>query len=211
MDHKKPQITLLKECVQLILTEKLRSKSFNWDEFKKIKDLKEVERYAQMHLKFLGAGSSRATFILNSKKVLKIATKRLKGRAQNKAEVDIITNPNHKSALTQIYDLDADNYNWIVSDLVRPISNEDEFFKLTSLDFDDFYDSLFGSHPKAGYYYSAKEDEHPLTKSTAHLIKTTKLMPGDLMDVEHWGKTADGRVVLYDYGFTTEVYDTFYS
>jgi len=55
-----------------------------------------------------------------------------------------------------------------------------------------------------------------LTKNSALLIGTSEMMQstgllaGDVELIEHWGKTADGRVVLMDYGYTEEVYNSTY-
>ena len=36
-------------------------------------------------------------------------------------------------------------------------------------------------------------------------------MAGDLKEIDHWGKTPDGRCVLLDYGFTQDVFKSHYS
>ena len=47
-------------------------------------------------------------------------------------------------------------------------------------------------------------------ESVIELMKETDLLPGDLFFADHWGKTSEGRVVLLDYGFTSEVHKNFY-
>lgn len=45
----------------------------------------------------------------------------------------------------------------------------------------------------------------PFMKGIISAMSVNRLMPGDLEDLEHFGKTTDGRVVLMDYGLTEEV------
>lgn len=49
-----------------------------------------------------------------------------------------------------------------------------------------------------------KSLEHPMVAAVDAVIGVAKLMPGDILSVEHWGKTADGRLALMDYGFSEE-------
>lgn len=51
----------------------------------------------------------------------------------------------------------------------------------------------------------------PLVLELQELMKTRGLAIGDLWVYDHYGKTADGRVVLLDYGLTDEVWDMHYA
>jgi len=42
-------------------------------------------------------------------------------------------------------------------------------------------------------------------------MKENRLMPGDILEVDHYGKTPDGKIVLFDYGLTEEIAKKFYS
>jgi len=44
----------------------------------------------------------------------------------------------------------------------------------------------------------------PVFKGSLGLIQQG-VMPGDIWEVDHWGKTADGRIILIDYGFTRDI------
>ena len=48
-------------------------------------------------------------------------------------------------------------------------------------------------------------------ESIASMMDSAGLLGGDLKFIDHWGKTADGRVVLLDYGFTGDVYAQHYA
>ena len=88
---------LLLEYIAL-LSEKIRSRKvdddsrFNMRTFQSLPDYKSAIAYADKYLQMLGRGSSRATWLLNSRQVLKIALSS-KGNAQNEAEIDVYTNP----------------------------------------------------------------------------------------------------------------------
>lgn len=57
-------------------------------------------------------------------------------------------------------------------------------------------------------------------RGTKELMKTTQgkqlieiskiLQYGDLLEVDHWGKTADGKIVLLDYGFNEDIAKQYY-
>jgi len=41
-------------------------------------------------------------------------------------------------------------------------------------------------------------------------MSINRLMPGDILEIDHYGKTSDGEIILYDYGFTEEIAKKFY-
>lgn len=47
-------------------------------------------------------------------------------------------------------------------------------------------------------------------KGIVSAMKVNRLMPGDILEIDHYGKTSDGAIVLYDYGFTEEIAKRFY-
>ena len=51
----------------------------------------------------------------------------------------------------------------------------------------------------------------PLVLEIQELMKVRGLAIGDLWVYDHWGKTADGRVVLLDYGLTDEIWNSHYT
>jgi len=55
-----------------------------------------------------------------------------------------------------------------------------------------------------------KSMSNPFVRLVMELVDEFGLILGDVGVVGHWGKTADGRVVLLDYGFTKEVLDRYY-
>lgn len=53
------------------------------------------------------------------------------------------------------------------------------------------------------------ENPHPFVDKIADLVHNNDLDTGDLVS-DHFGKTADGRIVLIDYGLTDDVAEEFY-
>ena len=50
---------------------------------------------------------------------------------------------------------------------------------------------------------------HPFIKKIKELVNNNDLNTGDLVS-DHFGKTADGRIVLIDYGLTEDVAQEYY-
>lgn len=46
---------------------------------------------------------------------------------------------------------------------------------------------------------------NPFLLKVRNLYKQANLVGGDILELDHWGKTADGRIVLLDYGFTKDL------
>lgn len=181
----------------------------------------------------LGQGSARTVFLLDSKRVLKIAMN-AKGLAQNEAEIKLSLNLVADTVIAKIFDYQKDN-KWLISELVRPLKSEAEFKELTGVSFafitylmyiksefrheaiEHIKESInYGATHYRDYAKTAKELETQ-TKIPifAHILRVVddpqiNLVLADINKVDHWGKTPDQRVVLLDYGFTEEVEARYY-
>lgn len=211
--------------------------SFRWNEFKKLKHPREQISYAKTHLKFLGEGSSRTVFLLSNRYVLKMARPSAlgKGKAQNEVEVELFTDPKTQPIVASIYDFDP-KYHWLVSELVRPMHSEEEFEKMTGIDFDTLFNITFTIEDSDDINSLEKliknfereiEYKDYRTKNFQRLLGIIKnnnfaqlilkliledgLLSGDVLHLNHWGKTAGGKVVLLDYGYNEEVQKKHYS
>lgn len=218
----------------------LEEGKFNFAKFEAIRNFKARELFLRdAKLKRLGCGSSRCAYVLSSRFALKAAMNK-KGIGQNNAETQIWTDPNTKPIISNIQDF-ANDYTWLVAELVRPVHNPDEFEKLSGVswldamavvngfDFnewndevdDDFKDTedddsidIQIDEPVSNVddllkQYKGKAQD--FIQALHSFMKTSRLMPADINNIGHWGKTADGRVVILDYGFTDQVAQRFYA
>lgn len=108
---------------------------FKWNEFVDIKLLADQLGYAKSHLRFLGSGATRSTFLLSSKNVLKIA-KNSKGILDNKFEHMMSMDPKVQDIVAKVLQHNS-KFTWIVSELVRPFRNATEFFDVTGFHLDN--------------------------------------------------------------------------
>jgi hypothetical protein len=168
---------------------------------------------SQPGVRFIDQGSSRCVFALDNKYALKVAgdikgnddNSYRKGIAQNKVEYKLSLNSEIHDVLAKVYD-NAPDYEWIVSDLVRPLNDNDEntFYELTGVTFNAMMSYLYqvengDKPPSLGYFVSQIEKA----------IKLGKLALDDFRP-DQFGKTADGRIVILDYGFSDDVQQNYY-
>ena len=181
---------------------------FDMKRFKSLPGTDTMIYYADKFLQKLGKGSSRIAFLMSGKYALKIALNQ-KGLSQNEAELDVCTNPASKAVVAKIYDFD-DKHRWLISDLVREISNEAEFKSLTGVRWTEEFCVWMSHGIRMKKIPENLPDDMEIVRSTIKMAIANNLLPGDITKLEHWGKTADGRVVLLDYGFTEDVYQSHY-
>jgi len=215
--------SLLREYVTLVL-EKIRTKKgqkglmgnkFEISKFKSLDNYHAALAYAQKFLQLMGQGSSRAAFLLSGKYVVKVALND-KGVDQNRAEVSVYTNPASQPVVAKVFQAHP-KYLWVISEVVRPLQNTQEFETLTGVDWETFSEYVNDG-------ISNKKLDPGAPKFIRSIIKTAlsnELLRGDLAQqdfshsaqedvLSHYGKTGDGRLVLLDYGFTHEVWSTHY-
>jgi hypothetical protein len=195
---------LLRECVKLII-EKIRSKTFDIREFKNLsahtRGTIELLAYADNTLTVLGDGSSRSVYLLSSSKVLKISQNSTHGISQNKTEVQISKNPNVNDFVAKVFSYDPD-YKWIVSELVRELSSEEEFQSITGFPWYFFEECLENGKLPEGWEPDEEQEKFWFGIQRA---LAADLAYGDIARINHWGKTNDGRLVLLDYGYTNKI------
>lgn len=181
---------------------------FNFKKFKSLENTNMLNAYAESFLEKLGQGSSRAAYVLSNRYVLKIAINQ-KGIAQNKAELKIASDSQTKEFIANVHTND-DDLKWIVLDIVRPITQEDEFQKLTGDLWEDYvyFLKMFMKRPDLKKHYN--DEGTSFAKKVSEIASKHNLLLGDLIEIDHWGKTPDGRVVLLDYGFTESVWTDHY-
>jgi len=208
-------VNLLREMIGLVI-EKIRTEKgvsskmgekFSINKFKEFDEPHIAMNYAEQFLEPIGTGSSRKTFLLSSKYALKIAINKA-GVGQNEAEIDVFTNPKTKPIVSKIYSSGPNN-SWLISDLVKPITDEKEFEKLAGVSWPEFQYFM-----NIGYDNKQPDPDSPqFVKTVLNFAFSNNMMFGDLAGkgtMDHWGKTPDGRIVLLDSGFTESVAQAHY-
>lgn len=205
---------LLREYVSLVV-ERVKSKRgkharggghFDLRQFKTLESSHIMLDYAGRYLQELGRGSARAAFALTNRSILKIALDQ-KGIAQNQTELDVYTDQKTKPIVAKVLDVDDEN-RWMISELVKPLRAEDEFENLTGISFDDLDGALAAAYKRLPTPEHVKKS--PIILAVVALMNDKSLLPGDLTKIDSWGQTADGRAVLLDYGFTSDVWEKHY-
>jgi hypothetical protein len=207
---------LLKEYIEkTILLEKLqKKKGFKLEKLKEFETYEDAIDYANEYLELLGIGSSRATFFLNPRKVIKIA-KNDKGVGQNQQEIQLSKEDSLEKFVTKVYE-HADDNTWITAEVVRPIK-ESEFNTIIGINFDLFMDELDKTvyAIKNNHEFVDSENEfdekiEDMMNELAQGIVSNDLLMADIRLIDHWGVTADRRLVVLDYGFTNDTKNHFY-
>lgn len=126
----------------LALSKFAKIKGFNLEEFKKLNIEKDIQDYLKNNTIYIAEGSSRATYIISSKKVLKLAIN-ARGIAQNQAEVEQLLE--YKSEFIPKYYTHDQNFKWIIVELVRPLYSNKELKNLLNISY-DMFDLFFIFH-----------------------------------------------------------------
>lgn len=191
---------LNKEAAALVSLLVKSAQGFDFNHLKAIDDADELNGYAHRHLKFLGMGSSRAAYMLPDNKVLKIAIDE-SGKAQNKLEALISNDKDVSQVVASVFEHD-DNYRWIVSELIVQQS--------TAQSFSDYAGTYLEDIEQIGDY-EIEELPHPeFVKQFKKLMTKYSLLAGDFYNYQHWGMTASGRLVIFDYGLNLDIYKDYY-
>lgn len=231
------------ETIEQIISEAVKEgftkANFNIRDLKKQTNLIQVKRYVEATLqqdRKLGAGSSRTTYIISPKFVIKVANNLKVGIAQNKAEVEVFkTAPDY---VTKIFDYDPGG-RWIVTEPVREFIEQEDFsnakgFQLLDLktitvnpELKKLFLALGNRERDADHLYSVlrrqgeyvdrdglsamfEPDNKRWIEGLFNFIDSSDLAMGDFWFIGHWGKTMDGRVVLLDSGATEEIMQQYY-
>ena len=213
---------LIQEEVRVLFAEAFRN--FSLKKFKAIQDFDEQKDYVLKHLGEykLGMGSARMVFPLGAGKVLKYG--RMPGAyAQNNKEIKNYRQHGSRIFATIFdYDKNAEPV-WIIAEAVQIISEHaslrDKFnldnqffseFQYYSIREDTISKAFAGTIKKLeksdyrGPRQTAEAMQKPskydieLLQKSFWVTKNTDL--GDADRLDHWGFTADGRIVLVDSG-----------
>jgi len=195
-----------------LIRERIRqetNKKFNWNEFLRlseqcrgvddINNLDVLNQYASERLRLLGEGSSRATYTLTSRSVLKIAIgfNRRGATEQNEFEVAKFNKLKNLPAITKIFKYDEKYFQWIVAELVNPI-NESEFNEMMPVDKSD----KRGWVSKLRRMIDDPGEDDPFIEIIRPLVRSDVITNvSESLYYDQWGKNVDGELRLLDYGW----------
>jgi len=219
----------LRQFISIMLNERIRgglkriqapdlqlAKNISWNEFKQIESLDDCNKYAKERLQFIGQGSSRNSYVLTSKKVLKIARDE-DSIQQNKKEVITNHDEDLNRFFTKVFDNSPD-CKWIVSELVNPVKNMQEIENYLGIKRGEFRLMFIMSRSEYGYVQPkdwSRKDKDLMFKRISNdqhddrlndfldflvLAQQKNIEIYDFPGKDQWGKTVDGRIVLLDYG-----------
>ena len=180
---------------------------FKLNEFKALTDVNECLTYATKTLQELGRGSAREVFRFTGSKVLKVAVNSREGIGQNEAEFGVFSNPNTTPVVAKIFEHDS-SFKWIICEIVKPFERSSVFERETGIPWKTFHRSVEAGSPSTNIELT--DEQFAFLENVIALIDANELLTGDILDAKHWGKSADGRVVTLDYGYTQAVDKTHY-
>lgn len=208
----------------------------DWDEDQLGHDKSFAKRvqYAKLRAKQIGTGSSRVAFIIpdNGRDTILKVAKNKKGMAQNKAEVDILSDNfiGKMDIVIPLIDYDKKNPSptWMQTEKAEKIKSNKQLAKL--LGCRDPYDLVMAVNSQLGRQnrfepsYSEiiqllekdKKTEEEIERFKEYvdqvcaLVASSTIIPADFRRAANWG-LYQGRLVVIDLGFTEEVKPLYYN
>lgn len=196
--------------------------NFSFDELKSLNSYAAKKRYIEHHLgNPIGTGSSRLVYRVDQIKVLKLAKNR-KGLAQNEVEIDWGRNNYFDDIVANVFDFDEDKSYWVEMELALRPSVAD-FKRLWGINFKDLWIYLENSYSLNNRRRSIwgqdekirqQLDENEKVQTLMDFMIQSDTLPSDLAKKNSWGKVFREHgedLVLIDFGFTNDVYQSYYS
>lgn len=175
---------------------KKATSKFDFEEFKKINNVKEILIYLNKFLKKLGEGSSRVVFDLNNQYVIKAAILENidEGTHQNESEAKVSKILN--DVVAHVVNNHKD-YLWIIVEKAKPLKDQKELINVLNLSSPLDLGLLFAKFPPKGH--KLLKEPNPIALKVSKLTNN-KILPRDVIKSDSWGFTLDNRLVLIDYG-----------
>jgi len=183
-----------------------------------VKDLKTIKsfagrtKYISQRLEKIGAGSSRAAYLIDNDTVLKLAINK-KGLAQNNVESDVA---NMYDIVPEVIDADYDDNVWIIAKRAKKITSEKRFEELTKISWENYVKALLYEllGRREGRNVQKPDNmeqlwEDPFFSSVVDMAVNYDMPVGDLTRLCSYGEI-NGKPVVMDSGLTKEVYKDHY-
>lgn len=198
--------------------------SFSLDVFSSLPTFKDKIEYCNIHLKKLGAGSSRIAYRIDNEKVLKIA-KNKKGIAQNEAEISFGASL-YPQIFAQIFNADTRTNLWLEMELAEKPTTQDfkdifgipmkEFFGVVAKIIEVAIGKRMNGKTENSerLYNQFMAEEHPFFYTLqTYLYDYTPQYPADLLRLVNWGKVirnGQEHIVIIDNGLSDDVARQYY-
>jgi hypothetical protein len=189
--------------------------SWSIDEFKKLTSFSARVNYCNQHLQRLSSGSSRIVYKIDDNKDLKLA-KNKKGIAQNETEIDFGNDSYVNDVVAKIFDHDENNL-WVEMELAKKVTPS-IFKNIVGVTFENYCHIIKYRNSISvdfGFTVSKPENyndiwENEFVYNMMDFMVNYELPWGDLCRLSSYGLVGNNRIVLIDYGLTSDVYDTYY-
>jgi hypothetical protein len=191
---------------------------FDFEYLQSLKSLKDIVKYATSKLGAPKKGSSRLTYLVDEKIVLKIAYNPV-GIVQNTLEMEPYLQDNYENIVAKVLEADYDKNIWLEMERIRPIKQGSQLKKfLDGYDIDDLKNYLENQHNRFKRsedfkIMCNKLDGNEFVNEIQDFIGSYDLLLGDVCRIGSWGLVVrDGveRPVLFDYGLTSRSHSTYY-
>lgn len=191
---------------------------FDFEYLQSLKSLKDIVKYATSKLGAPKKGSSRLTYLIDDKIVLKIAYNKV-GLEQNRLEMEPYLQDNYENIIAKVFNADYDKNIWLEMERIRPIKQVTQFKKfLDGYDIDDLSNYLKNQHNRFKLsedfkIMCNKLDGNEFVNEIQDFVGSYNMLIGDICRTGSWGLVVrDGveRPVLFDYGLTSRSYSTYY-
>lgn len=161
-----------------------------------IDNAREFRLACKEYLSFVGGGSSRAVYRLNSGQVIKVA-RHDKGYAQNASECDVFDTYGGLGLFADIIKR-ADSYLWVIQPMAEPLTKDDA-------DFRHIVELVHHIEQSREY----RSDNEFMNKMYGFLKETEWKYLQDFKKHDSFGRI-NGEIRIIDYGMNNEAYKEYF-
>ena len=193
--------------------------TFDMEEFRDLRNFSHRVAYCKERLKYLGKGSGRIVFEIDTEKVLKLAFNE-KGVAQNEVEAQGYLQTAYGDYITMRFDGHPDDL-WIEMEKATKCTPA-KFKSYAGVSLDDFKAYVRSvvdpdRNPRFDYLepnVKAVCDDSDFCTEISEMVGSMDMHPGDLSRASTWGivhRNGRDMVVLADFGLTNTNHEEFYA
>lgn len=192
------------------------------DSFKTLRSFTQRVKYCQENLQRISSGSSRIVYKIDDTKVLKLA-KNKKGIAQNETEIQWKDDGYYGNILANVHDFHPDGL-WVEMELARKVT-PNIFKGLMQFSFDEYGRFIMAEMKYVGQMkekYMGTLKDRELLDNSEFAERVINFMHdnsnnldgiGDFTRLSSYGvvkRDGEDKIVIIDFGLTSDVYDSYY-